>query len=265
MNPNFVLLSLVAVAAGVGLFFVLQTMDSEDEGHFVLILEALIEADDANPEATLNRLIEAYQQRFAALELEGIALFIRENQNIEVQVPFDADLGQVKTLLLRPGRLNFHHVVVAGTHPDETLTPNSNAERLARDAEGIPYLLLVVPLLSGNLIEMAEVAEVPSGFSIELHFNNEGATGFAEVVADLNEGDRMAIVLDDLVLTAPSITPSIQQLANDQGTIPTVVVTGQFTEAQANEIILLLNLNVLPVDVVLLSENIVMPETEEAL
>lgn len=265
MNSNLILLSLVAVATGVGLFLVLQTMDSEDEGHIELVLEALIEGDDPNPEETLNRLIQIYQQRFAALELEGIEFFLRENQDIEVRVPFDTDLGQVKTLLLRPGRLNFHQVVATGTHSDEILTPNSNAERMVRDAEGIPYLLLVVPLLSGNLIEMAEVAEAPSGFSIELNFNIEGATGFADVVAALNEGDRIAIVLDELLLTAPSITPSIQQLANDQGSIPAVVITGQFTKAEANEISLLLNLDALPVDVVLLSENIVMPETGQAM
>jgi preprotein translocase subunit SecD len=127
----------------------------------------------------------------------------------------------VRNLIERRGYLEFKKVLKVGS-PDEELVPGP-FEEVVYDQDGVPYLVPVEPLLTGAEIVDARAQPSPnvsSGpFVVLLTFTEEGAKRFAELLrgGTLKEGDRLAIILDGAVQSAPSIAPSLVSSARSGG------------------------------------------------
>ena len=160
-----------------------------------------------------------------------------------VQVPGFQDSAHLKELISKTARLEFHLV-----HPTMT------AEQAK--AQGVPAGYEIVPsadgangpaeeLLNEN-IELGgeDLTNAQPGFDqqtgrsvVSFSFNTHGAIVFGEFTAK-NVGKRFAIVLDNQVITAPTIQQPI--------TGGTGQITGNFTPQSANDLAVLLRAGALP-------------------
>jgi preprotein translocase subunit SecD len=105
---------------------------------------------------------------------------------------------------------------------------------------------------------------------ISLSFNQEGAEQFVEALRHLkgdnpdtpqNEGDLLAIVLDNTIYSAPRITKSIKDAAAQgwRSVQNSTTISGQFTKEEATRIAIVLRAGALPVAVKIAEENTVGP------
>ncbi len=159
-----------------------------------------------------------------------------------VQVPGFNDSQHLKELISKTARLEFHLV-----HPTMSAAQ--------AEAQGIPAGYEIVPstpdsgggdeLLNEN-VELGgeDLTNAQPGFDqqtgrsvVSFSFNTHGAIVFGDITAK-NVGKRFAIVLDNQVITAPTIQ---QPITGGSGQI-----TGNFTPASANDLAVLLRAGALP-------------------
>ncbi len=115
------------------------------------------------------------------------------------------------------------------------------------------YLVERAPLLAGNQLTDASPTadpERPGGWEVSFTLNNRGARTFAKFTGE-NVGRFLAISLDGLVPSAPVIEGRIP---GGQG-----VIRGNFTNAEASDLALLLRAGALPTDISIAEERTVGP------
>ncbi|TET27475.1 protein translocase subunit SecD [Candidatus Aerophobetes bacterium] len=119
------------------------------------------------------------------------------------------------------------------------LPPDSEILYEYVDGEPRPYLIKRETLLSGRFIEDTRV-EIDSWGQpyIALEFDSEGAEIFAEITGR-NVGERLAIILDNVVKSAPVIKTRIPE--------GKAVIEGRFTLEEANELRIILKSGALPI------------------
>lgn len=165
----------------------------------------------------------------------------RGTDQIALQMPgvSEDEREDIRTLLERAAQLNFHLV-----HPESrTLLPR------VRDGEIIPgyrilpfedrdddgnvvsteeLLVTSVPNVPGTLVTGASGVNDPMRGAITIiRFNTEGRVKFGEVTA-ANVGERLAIVLDGVVVSAPVIRDAIRGGSAE--------ISGMGTVSQANQL-----------------------------
>ena len=114
------------------------------------------------------------------------------------------------------------------------------------------YLLEKEPAQDGEGLRMAKEGtnpRTPGQWKIDFAFDAEAANKFAQVTLD-NKGKNMAIVIDGVVISAPTIQSQI---------VGTGEITGDFTANQAKDLAIALNSGSMPVPVKEESTNIIGP------
>jgi protein-export membrane protein SecD len=164
-------------------------------------------------------------------------------------VPDDgARVQRIDALLQRP---DVKRVIPSGT---EFLW---SSEEGPRTQDGLPtkmlYLVSQRAELTGDRLEDAHVApdpDRPGGQHIAFRLDRRGARTFARVTEE-NVNKQLAIVLDNVVKSAPNI----------QGKIPSGegVIQGSFSDAEARDLALVLRAGALPVDLKFVEERTVGP------
>lgn len=79
------------------------------------------------------------------------------------------------------------------------------------------------------------------GYVVTVDFTGDGSDAFGSLVAAPNVGQRVAIVLDGVVQSAPTINPGIESSP------PSVQITGDFSQGEADELATILRFGALPV------------------
>src|SRR5690606_14423249 len=106
------------------------------------------------------------------------------------------------------------------------------------DATGMPYLVKKRVLVSGENLTRAEVTvDQRNQTAIGFRFDGAGARRFGDATA-ANIGKPFAIILDDVVISAPNIRSAI--------TGGSGIIEGSFTIQEAAEMVNLLNGGALP-------------------
>lgn len=121
---------------------------------------------------------------------------------------------------------------------------------VASDDDGSIFLLDGV-LLTGNELSNARQDHDQLGRpAVSIEFNGEGATMFEKATGD-NVGQRLAMVLDGSVISAPNVN---ERIAGGKA-----IITGRFTPAEARDLAVMLRAGALPVNVSILENRSVGP------
>ena len=175
---------------------------------------------------------------------------------ILLQVPGLDDPSQLRRVLGKTAKLNFHLVDEENSVAQalKGFIP-SNSMLLQGEGEGSWYLVRRDSVVGGDLLTSAKFTNNDSGQpAVFFEFNNLGAKLFADITRN-NTNKRLAIVLDNRVLSAPVIN---EPMLSGSG-----IISGSFTVASAHELAMLLRAGALPAPVEIVEEKIVGPSLGE--
>lgn len=217
-------------------------LDLKGGMHLVLQVETDKLDENAKLDAVL-RAIEILRNRIDGIGV-GETVIQRQGENeILIQLPGVTDRDKAVNLIGTVAQLDFHLVsddaiklkqALEGKIPD-----GYELKSIKKDSQE-PVLIEKKIALSGTTVTDARVDFDSQGFGqphISLTLNSEGAKDFAKVTAE-NVNRRLAIVLDDAVLSAPNINEAI--------TGGKAQISGQFTLEEASVLALSLRSGALP-------------------
>lgn len=205
-------------------------------------------------ETAMNDAREVVDRRINALgTLEPTV--VREGGNrIVVQVPGLQDPTALKNLLGKTAKLAFHLV-------DTTANPADLARGVAPAGSivlpyaegGGPIAVQRTAMITGDmLVDASQSYDPQSGApGVTLQLDGAGSRRFAKVTQE-NSGKPFAIVVDNVVISAPRINEPILG--------GSAVINGGFTVESANQLAISLRSGKLPVDLKVVQESTVSPE-----
>jgi len=269
------LLSIVALLAIAGWLAVDRPvrLGLDLRGGTQIVLEAQDTARQRVDADTLARTVEVLRRRVDQLGVAEPTLQRSGDRRVIVELPGVYDPDEAVRVIGRTAQLAFHPVLgVAGQQqtPTTTRPPGDAAELLLADEDGTRLRLGPAPMTGDAVGDADAVLDAQTGtrWEVQIQFRGEGGgqwarlTGKAACAPDGDPRRRVAIVLDQRVISSPQVDPSV---ACDQGIRggPTVI-TGQFSQRDARELALLIRAGALPVPVQVVEQRTVGPTLGEA-
>jgi SecD/SecF fusion protein len=246
-------LAVLAVSAVVALSTA-PTLGLDLRGGTQIVLETRdTEEVVADGEAT-DRVLEVLRGRIDGLGVAEPSLARSGENRIIVELPGLTDPADAAETLGRTAQLTMHPVLGIA---DPQGAPSA-------DETGQP-LQLGPPALAGDLIASAISGPNPQGVGhvVDVRFDGEGParwqalTGQAACAPPGDPRRRVAIVLDDQVISSPQVDPSIQcQIGMVGGQTQ---ISGTFSPDQASELAVLIEGGALPVPVEIIEQRTVGP------
>ncbi len=198
-------------------------------------------AQAADAAKAVDQSIEIIRRRIDSLGTKEPTIVRQGANRIVVQAPGESDPEKLRNIIGQTAKLTFQMV-------DETVSPEDIAAgRIPPSSELLPhddgfapsYLLDRRALVTGEMLTDAQQAFDPQTGQpvVTFRFNGVGARRFGDATGK-NIGRRFAIVLDNKVISAPTIQSAI--------TGGSGVITGNFTPETANNLALLLRSGALP-------------------
>ena len=241
-------------------------LDLQGGARLVLQPEGIEQMDNDQKRDTLDRIITILNNRIDQYGLANAEIKRLGTERILVNLPGAKDPGEARNLIGQTAILRFHKVIEAGTSETSELVKTSEIQEILLDRDRIPYLLEGEPLLTGAALADARVrtsqsVQAAGRLFIALSFTQEGAEQFVDALRRLKVNDRLAIVLDNAVYSAPVISESIKQAASQgwRSVKDSTTITGQFTTDEATRISIVLRTGALPVAVGFAEESLVGP------
>jgi preprotein translocase subunit SecD len=169
-----------------------------------------------------------------------------------LQVPGLDDPEHLKKLLGQTAKMTFHLVnnkIAAGDPiPFDTILLDSEPDEKGRIYKTPVYKKVSI---NGDLLSNAMVSfNQYNKPVVDFKFNNLGAKQFAELTSK-NVGQQLAIILDNKVICAPTISTAILGGSGN--------ITGGYTTQSANDLALLLRAGALPAPLKIIEERTVGP------
>ncbi len=214
-----------------------------------------VQYDEANYSYLLNKVIE---QSIEIIRLRVDGSGIKEpviqrqgNNHILLQVPGEDNPQNLKNALGQTAKLTFHLVDEASSIQEAFKGHLPANLMLVKDA-GEHYLLVKKkPALTGEHLTSAKVMfDKNSLAAVAFSFDNYGSKIFAEITKK-NSGRRLAIILDNKLLSSPVIN---EPILGGNG-----IISGNFTIESANELALLLESGALPAPLNIVEEKSIGP------
>lgn len=211
----------------------------------------------ADREST-DRTLEVLRQRIDSLGVSEPTLTRSGEDRIIVELPDVQDPRQAADVIGRTAQLGFHAVQEAGAgQKDEGKT--------LPDEQGTP-LALGPERLSGGGVKDATAqfdAQQGTGWSVSLDFHKDAGQEWKRLTGDAachpagDERRRVAIVLDEKVISSPQVDPSIGcEVGLPSGSTQ---ITGSFSADEARDLALLIKGGALPVPVEIVEQRTVGP------
>ncbi|MGW0083269.1 protein translocase subunit SecD [Streptomyces sp. NPDC003393] len=213
--------------------------------------------------AVTDRTLEVLRGRVDALGVAEPTLVRSGAHRIIVELPGVQDPKQAADVLGRTAQLSFHPVL--GPAGAGAPAPAGSGERVLPDESG-QRLRLGASAMTGKDVEGADARfdqETGAGWHVTVDFDRAGRDRWAELTADAAcrpVGDptrRVAIVLDDRIISAPQVDPSVACGTGIAG--GSTQITGSFDDSEARELALLINGGALPVPVETVEQHTVGP------
>jgi SecD/SecF fusion protein len=273
----------LGVLAG-SLFFAITTpakLGLDLRGGTQIVLETQDSPTVKADRESTDRAVEVLRRRVDALGVSEPSLARSGDRRIIVELPGLQDPREAAEVIGRTAQLTFHPVLGV-PDPAETPTPTPTGDaspsptpspsspdteggRVVDDEDGLP--VRVGPAaLTGESVKGAEAVidtQGGGGWYITIDFRGGGGdaweklTGTAACSPDGDPQRRVAILLDEQVITSPQVGAEV---ACDVGIVGgTTQITGSFTAAEAKELAALVRGGALPVPVEVIEQRTVGP------
>lgn len=204
----------------------------------------------------ISQSVEIIRRRIDETGTKEVDLQRQGDSYILLQVPGAENPEEIKRLLGKTAKLSFHLVeefVNSAPSFDGRLSLGTKILPLEdrTDINNKVYVILQSrAMLSGDMLVDAQASVNNGAPVVQFKLNNLGAQLFGEVTTR-NTGKKLAIVLDNKVISAPNIN---EPILGGSG-----VISGNFTIQTANELALLLRAGALPVPLKIAEERTVGP------
>ncbi len=225
-----------------------SNINAQGQGQLALKPEAMRERKSMMVSQSIEivrRRIDEYGTAEPNIQQQGA-------DRILVQLPGVSDPTRVRQLLGKTAKMTFRWV-----HPEsERLIASKRippgTERLPEEG-GPDYIIEKRVLLSGENLVSASAGLHPQNNSpiVNFRFDAYGGRKFADLTRK-NRGRRFAIILDNKVISAPSIN---EPIPGGQG-----FITGRFTVQQTTDLSLLMRAGALPAPLTVIEERTVGPD-----
>ncbi|WP_328939608.1 protein translocase subunit SecD [Streptomyces tauricus] len=215
---------------------------------------------EADSEAT-DRTLEVLRHRIDALGVSEPTIARSGDNRIIVELPGVQDPREAADVLGRTAQLTFHPVL----DTDPGTEPGAGSGAVDSDESGRP-VRLGPSALTGADVDSAEARIDPqtgAGWFVGIEFKGRGGDAWAELTGKAAchpAGDparRVAIVLDDKVISSPEVNASVACRTGIAG--GSTQITGSFSREEARELGLLINGGALPVPVETVEQRTVGP------
>src|SRR5581483_3589991 len=217
-----------------------------------------------------SRTLEVLRRRVDALGVAEPALQRSGDRRIIVELPGVSDPDEALSVIGKTAQLAFHPVLGEDrSTPDPTSPPPSDERIFA--GEGGARLRLGPAALTGEAVSGAQASlagEFAVQWQVAVDFRGDGAREWAQLTghaACASPGDpqrRVAIVLDDKVISSPQVAPEIRCGEGIAG--GKTAITGQFSDREAKDLALLIRAGALPVPVHVVEQRTVGPTLGDA-
>ena len=257
----FAALAIVAAAAYVALTSPVR-LGLDLRGGTQIVLETRDTGTVVADAESTDRVVEVLRKRVDALGVSEPTLARSGDTRIIVELPGVQDPREAAEVIGRTAQLTFHPVV--GT-AEQAPAPDADGDPVLPDEAG-QLLQLGPSALAGDLVSSADVGSDPqSGGSwfVSLGFSGEGGARWQQLTADAAcaaPGDpsrRVAIVLDDAIISSPQVDPSIGCGVGIGG--GSTQITGSFTVQEAKDLAALVRGGSLPLEVEVVEQRTVGP------
>jgi SecD/SecF fusion protein len=227
------------------------------KGGTQIVLEARDAPGRKADSDTLNRTLEVLRRRVDQLGVAEPSLQRSGDRRIIVELPGVADPEEAVAVIGKTAELTFHPVLPAGE--GERTLPDETGEDIGLGPAAV----------TGNDVSTAS-ATIGGGFSVawqvQVEFRSDGAwtrlTGDAACAPPGDPARRLAILLDEKVISSPQVAPEIR--CNQGITGGTTSITGNFTESEAKDLALLIRAGALPVPVEIVEQRTIGPTLGDA-
>lgn len=227
------------------------------KGGISLVYEATPAQGKTIDEGVLAKTVEKMRERVDKLGVTEPDITTQGTDKVVVQLPGVHDPARAKNIVGQTAQLQFRLVQESKSEADAKKAGwvVSTGDQLQSDKEvylaykgpkETTILKLGPTQLTGDAIASAAVS-VPEGSpQVDFKLTDQGKGTFAELTK-ANEKKQLAIVLDYVVESAPTIESAITE---GEGRI-----TGDFTDQEAKDLAIVINTGALPVELKLLTEN----------
>ncbi|MFF5387865.1 protein translocase subunit SecD [Streptomyces sp. NPDC013012] len=215
--------------------------------------------------AATDRALEVLRKRVDGLGVAEPSLARSGERRIVVELPGLRDPRKAAETIGRTAQLTFHAVTGAAEGPAGPVAADGTRVLADPDAPG-RFLALAAPALTGDGVENAEAAlDTTSvrGWTVDLSFRDRAAGDWARITgaaACASPGDparRVAIVLDDRIVSAPGMQAGVPCGAGIGG--GSAQITGGFSAQEARDLAALVRGGALPVPVTTVEQSTVGP------
>ncbi|WP_341790273.1 protein translocase subunit SecD [Rickettsia endosymbiont of Polydrusus tereticollis] len=203
----------------------------------------------------VDQSIEVVRMRVDSTGTKEPTLHRQGDKHILLQVPGEEDPTHLKNILGKTAKLTFHLVdetanieeAVKGHVPSGSILVKGESE----NHQEYYVVIKKKAILGGDQLTNASASfNQNSQPVVAFSFNNLGSKLFGEITKN-NAGKRLAIVLDNKLLSAPVIN---EPILGGNG-----IISGNFTVKSANELSLLLRAGSLPAPLKIIEERSIGP------
>ncbi len=201
---------------------------------------------------TIGRRVNEYGVADPTIQREGMT-----GSRILIQLPGVEDPDRVKTLIKDTAFLEYKLLAGAPGRSEEEVLAQFEGGKLPDDAvilkgeDGLTYYpVKKASVITGRELKTASVSSDRLGANaVSFTLDNEGTKKISKVSGE-NIGKLMAVVLDNIVITAPRINSRLSSQS---------IITGNFTVEEAQDLSLKLRAGALPAGIKYLEERTVGP------
>lgn len=238
------------------------------EGGTQIVLEAqdtdLEEVDDD----TVDRTLEVLRRRVDQLGVSEPTLQRSGERRVIIELPGVTDPEEALEVIGRTAQLTFHPVERIAGEDAET---EFSSDRIVLPAETGEKLRLGPTALTGDAVGEAEALidqNLGASWTVSISFRGDGGERWADLTGEAacspvgSPQRRVAIVLDEEVISSPPAAPEIECDVGIQG--GDTIITGNFSEEEAKELAFLIRAGALPVPVEVVEQRTIGPTLGDA-
>lgn len=205
----------------------------------------------ATDERTMQQSLEIIRRRIDEVGTREPTIQRQGADRILIQVPGIGSAAELKAIIGTTAQLTFNPVVNRGA--DENAAPGLGNSLLPdAEAPGVFYIIETAPVVTGEELVDAQPSFDQNGQpAVSFRFDTTGARRFGNYTAE-NIGSPFAIVLDDTVISAPTIQSAIPGGSG--------IITGNFSVEESTNLAVLLRAGALPAGLTFVEERTIGPE-----